>query len=152
MKRKELAHSQAMFLTPGASYQEEERIPLTTLSVILGDASGSKLYWERVDKGLADSASLESDEKDGTGGFMGHASCEHENLPKVCEIFRRVLSSARDFTDDDLQRAKTKILTKIVMGGELPMGRFTSLGNQWTYRKERLPRRDVLAMYNALTR
>jgi predicted Zn-dependent peptidase len=41
-------------------------------------------------------------------------------------------------TDEELERAKNKVLARSVLRSERPMGRLTSLGFQWTYRREYL--------------
>jgi len=40
-----------------------------------------------------------------------------------------------DFTDAELTRAKTKLLTHVVLSGESTMGRMRSLGHEWLARK-----------------
>ncbi len=151
-KRKNLSHSHAVLLTSGASSQDPERYALSILGVILGDSSGSKLYWELVDKGLADAASVDSDERDGTGCFMVYVSTSPEKLDEVVKIARRVVGAPLDFTDADLERAKAKIISRIVLDGELPMGRLMALGMEWTYRKSITPLAEIVARVRAVSR
>ncbi len=151
-RRKNLSHSHAVLISQGASAQDDERYPLTVLANILGDSSGSRLYWELIDKGLADSASVDSDERDGTGCFSAYVSTSPEMLDEVLEVTRKVLASPLDFSGSDLERAKAKIISRIVLDGELPMGRLMSLGMEWTYRKTVTPLSTVLARVEKLTR
>lgn len=125
-----------LLLGTGASAQSEDRFPLALLSLVLGDTVGSKLYWELVETGLADSASADHDEKDGTGSFSVYVSTEPANLDKVAKIAKAVVSKPMDFTEADLERAKAKLIAKMVLGGELPLGRLMALGNSWVYRKD----------------
>ncbi len=132
--RKNLNQSHILFITRGASAQSEERFSLSVLAHILGDSSGSKLYWALVDKGLAESAGADNDERDGTGIFVAYASTSPENLEEVASVCREVMKKPLDFTSDDLERAKTKLISGLVLGGELSMGRLMSIGHDWAYR------------------
>ncbi|MDZ4785118.1 MAG: pitrilysin family protein [bacterium] len=133
-KKKDLSQVHFAMLSEAPSCKEEERYPLGVLSVILGDGSGSKLYWELVDKGLAEAAEVDIDEKEDTGAMMVYAATEPKNLEKVEKILKRILKTPADFTEEELNRAKTKLLTRTVLGGESTMGRMRSLGHEWMSR------------------
>jgi len=109
---------------------------MSVLSLILGDGTGSKLYWELVGNGLAECAWCDSDEKDGTGCFNAYASTEPQDLEKVSKVVRRIMEEALDFSGDELERAKTKLASRVVLGGELPLARMNAIGTTWLYRRE----------------
>lgn len=144
-RKKNVSQSHVLLLTEGCSLQEEERFPLALLSVIMGDSSGSRLYWDLVHTGLAESALTDSDERDGTGCFMAYAVCDESDIEEVAERLKAVVATPLQFTEQDLQRAKTKLATKIALGSELPMGRLMSLGVNWTARGEISDLDEVLA-------
>jgi predicted Zn-dependent peptidase len=141
-----------VLLAKGASAQDEERYAFSILSNILGDSSGSKMYWELVDKGLADSASFDSDERDGTGCVMVYVSTSPTKLDEVVKIAKGIVGRPLEFSDSDLERAKAKIVSRIVLDGELPMGRLMSLGLEWTYRKKTTPLSEVIAKVRSVSR
>lgn len=151
-RKANLNQAQVLVMTDSASLVEDERYPLTILSNILGDSSGSKLYWALVDPGLADSAASEQDEKDGCGVFMAYASTAPEKLDEVAEILKGVLAEPLKFTDQDLIRAKTKLASRVVLGGELPMGRLMSLGTEWINRNRIHNLAEVAARIKAVSR
>ena len=151
-RRKNLSHSHAVLIAGGPGAQDEERYALSLLSNILGDSSGSKMYWELIDKGLADSASIDSDERDGTGCMMVYVSTSPSKLDEVVRIARGIVSSPLDFSDADLERAKAKIVSRIVLDGELPMGRLMSLGMEWTYRKTSTPLSEIISRVRSVSR
>jgi predicted Zn-dependent peptidase len=122
------------------------------LALVLGDSTGSKLYWELVDPGLAESADADNDERDGTGAFMAYAATSPDKLDLVAEKMRKIISAPLDFTVADLERAKTKVISKMVLGGELPMGRMMGLGMSWNARRHVQPLRDVIDRVKAITR
>jgi len=134
--KKDLNQVHLAFLANGPSIEDDERFPLGVLAVIVGDSVGSKLYWELIDKGLAETADMDVDEKEDAGCVMTFVSTEPENVDKVRGIVKKVLSQAADFTDQELERAKTKLVTRIVLGGESTLGRMRSIGHEWMSRKE----------------
>lgn len=151
-RRKNLSHAHALLMAPGVSAQDPERYPMTLLATIMGDSSGSRLYWELIHTGLADSAGVDSDERDGTGCFLASVSTTPQQLDSVVAIVRKVLATPLDFSDDDLERAKTKLIARIVLDGELPMGRLMALGLEWTYRRENTPLSEVIARVRSVSR
>lgn len=151
-RKKGLTQSHIVFMTEGAHAEEDERYALGVLALILGDSTGSKLYWELVDPGLAESADADNDERDGTGVFIASASTSPEKLGEVADKMRAIISAPLEFTQADLERAKTKLTSKIVLGGELPMGRMMGLGMSWNARHHVQPLREVLERVRAVTR
>ncbi|MCB0311289.1 MAG: insulinase family protein, partial [Bdellovibrionales bacterium] len=132
--KKNLQQAHLLFITESCHAQEDLRFPLSILATIIGDSSGSHFYWRLVDSGLAESAGADNDEKDGTGCFMAYASTEPEHLENVAGIMREILAEPLSFSEEDLERAKTKLIARLVLGGELPMGRLMALGNEYIFR------------------
>lgn len=151
-RKKDLQQGHLLLLCEGPSAQEDARYPMAILSVILGDGSGSKLYWSLVHKGIAESAGCDSDERDGTGLFVASASAEIPQLEQCSKVIHQALDSALDFSDEDLALAKTKLVSRIVMNGELSMGRLMAIGLEWNYRREVTPLRELVARIRAIER
>ncbi len=147
-----LQQTHLLMASPGASATDENRYALSILANIFGDVNGSKLYWELIDTGIADSVSCDHDEHNGAGLFSVYATMHPDKIDKVRGIITKVLANMDNFTDDDLERAKTKILTRIVMNGELPMGRLMALGTTWLYRQELSVLQDIIAKVKAVDR
>ncbi|MCB9030370.1 MAG: insulinase family protein [Deltaproteobacteria bacterium] len=133
--KKDINQSHVLLVAPGPSDQDDLRYPLGIYANIVGDSTGSRIYWELVDSGLAESADADCDGKDGTGCVLAYACTEPERLDQVTEILKRVLRESTDITQEELDRAKTKILTRMVLGGELSMGRMRALGHEWLIRE-----------------
>jgi predicted Zn-dependent peptidase len=108
------------------------------------------MYWSLIHKGLADSASVDSDERDGAGCFLAYVSSTPEQLDQVIGIAREILSTPLEFSDDDLERAKAKVISRIVLDGELPMGRLMALGLEWNYRRENTPLSEIISRVKAV--
>ncbi len=140
------------FVTPGPAAQDTERYPAHVLSCILGDSFGSRAYWELIDKGLADSASIDVDEMDGTGMIMGYVSGEPERIEEVGEILKSIMLTAEKFDEGELARAKTKIATRLVLSGESPRRRLMAVGNDWIYRGDYVTLDEELSRLQKVSR
>lgn len=146
-----LNQAHAVLLTEGVSAQDVERYPMALLAMMLGDSTGSRMYWELINTGLAESAGVDSDERDGTGCFSAYVSTAPEKMDEVLAVARRILASPLDFTEHDLDRAKAKVTSRIVLDGELPMGRLMALGMEWSYRKESTPLSAVIEKVRSIS-
>ena len=149
--RPQLGQAHAYLLTDGPSAQDDRRYAMAILSTIIGDAVGSRLYWELIDTGIAEAASMDLDERDGGGCVGVYVSCPQEQLDKVIGIARKVVSTPLQFSNSDLDRAKSKVMSRIVLDGELPMGRLMSLGMEWTYRQESTPLHETIERVKAVS-
>ena len=150
--KKDLPQAHLLFMTGGAAVNDPERFPISVLSMIIGDGTGSKLYWDLVDEGLVESAWCDSEEKDDTGTFYAYASMDPEKLDEVCAIMQNVITKPMDFSDDELHQAKTKLAARVVLGTESPMSRLSSLGTSYLARKEVLSPEETAKKIKAVTR
>jgi predicted Zn-dependent peptidase len=151
LQKADLNRAHVMLLAPGPEVGSRYQYDADVLSTILGDSSGSKVFWALVDSGLADSASIESEQMDGVGVMYGYASTVPENLDRVKEILASVMKSADDFSEDDLERAKTKTATRLVLQGESSMRRMMACGFDWMYQGKYVSIDEELANTKAVT-
>lgn len=150
--KQNLNQAHAVLISEGTSAQDSERYPMALLATMLGDSSGSRMYWELIDTGLAESAGVDSDERDGAGCFSAYVSTSPDKLNQVLDIAKRVLATPLEFSEEDLDRAKAKVIARIVLDGELPMGRLMALGIEWAYRKESTPLSVIIERVRAVSR
>lgn len=123
------------------------------LAMAIGDDTGSRLYWELVDPGLAESADMSFHEYEGTGSFYTSYSCEPAQAEKNLAIVRKVLGEAQKggITAEELQRSKNKVLSRVVRGSERPMGRMQAVGMAWNYLRQYRSVDDELNAFDAVT-
>ena len=125
-------------LADGPTAEDEDRYAARLLATVLGDDTGSRLYWELVDPGLAEHASLSHGEYQRAGLMMTSMSCDPEqaagNLQRILDVYRR--AEAEGVTAAELKQAKSKTRSRIVLGGERPRGRLFMVGGDWLYRRE----------------
>jgi predicted Zn-dependent peptidase len=136
---KEIATQQyAMQLTAGPAAEDADRFAAKLLATVLGDDSGSRLYWELVDPGLAESAGLSHGEHQGAGVMMTFMSCDPqevaENLRRIHDVYRH--AEADGITAAELEQAKNKIRSRVVLASERPRGRLFTVGTDWVYRRQ----------------
>jgi predicted Zn-dependent peptidase len=117
---------------------DPDRFAARLLAVILGDDMGSRLYWDLVDPGMADHASLGYAEYEGAGAWMVSMSCEPEdaaeNLDRLAGVVRA--AEAEGVFEAELRQAKSKVRSRIVLHSERPRGRMFAVGGEWLYRRE----------------
>jgi predicted Zn-dependent peptidase len=142
-----------MQMSAGPSAASPLRLPAELLSVIVGDDSGSRLYWELVDPGLAESADLSFNEYDGSGAYLTYLCSTPEstvdNLKRIADIYAEV--NERGVSEEELEQARNKVASRIVLRSERPMGRLSSLGGNWIYRGEYRSVADDLNSFRAIT-
>jgi predicted Zn-dependent peptidase len=123
-------------LAPAPHAQDPLRYAALLTSVMIGDSQNSQLYWELVDTGLAEYASLDSEEKDGVGVWMLSMATTPERREEVRDKSLAVLRKAKEsLTEEELERAKTKALSRLVMDSELPLGRAMANALSYQYRE-----------------
>jgi len=136
---KEIATQQYVIeLSSSPAAEDPDRYAAKLLATILGDDSGSRLYWELVDPGLAEQVTLSHCEYQGSGLMITYMSCEPncaaDNLQAILNVYR--LAETKGLTEEELVQAKNKIRSRIVLSSERPRGRLFALGSQWVYRRE----------------
>lgn len=133
--------------------EDDLRYAAGLLTTILGDHTGSRFYWALIDPGLADSADVSYQEYNQAGAFLTFLSCEpeqaEENMATILEVYREAMASG--VSPDELERAKNKVMSRMVLRGERPMGRLMSLGYNWMYRRKYLSVQDELDAYSRVT-
>ncbi|MGE0374143.1 MAG: M16 family metallopeptidase [Planctomycetaceae bacterium] len=144
-------HVMQMAKAPSAT--SELRYAADMLSAIVGDDSGSRLYWELVDPGHVEAAELGFNEYDGSGTWMTYLSCAPEqtltNLARIQSVYEQV--NREGVTEAEIEQARNKVLSRIVLRSERPMGRLASLGSNWVYRGEYRTVADELETYRSIT-
>jgi len=140
-------------MSPCVSAQDEKRFAAALLAVIVGDSVGSRFFWELVDKALAETATMQFVPMDGTGALYSYICCSNKNVPRVLGIVGDIFSSLakNGITEDELRKAKNKVLSALVIKNELPMGRLVDLGFNWTYLKQYRTIEDDIKAVKAVT-
>jgi predicted Zn-dependent peptidase len=126
-----------MGMTPGPSAQDDRRFAARVLSDVIGDSDGSRFYWALVDNAIAEEADFGFYPHDNCGSFYVSLVTEPARTDKALNIALQELDKVKqDLNPDEVERAKNKIASSLVLSGEVPLGRMRSIGGQWIYNKE----------------
>ncbi len=140
-------------LSPAPDAADADRFAAKLLAAVVGDDSGSRLYWELVDSGRAEHASIGHTEHRGAGAMMTYMICHPryaiDNIQRIVDLFRRAESDG--LTAEEIEQAKSKVRSRLVLGSERPRGRLFTVGSDWVYRRRYRPVEQDLDEIAALT-
>jgi predicted Zn-dependent peptidase len=148
-----VAQQYTVLMSPGPAASSPLRPAADLLGMAIGDDSGSRLYWELVDPGRAESAGCSFSEYDGTGVFYTSFSGEPESTAENLERTRAVLAAVQkdSITEEELATAKSKLLSRLVRSGERPRGRMMAVGMNWLYLSTYRSVDEDLRIYESVT-
>jgi predicted Zn-dependent peptidase len=152
--RESATQQYAVLMSSGPDALDADRYSAKLLATILGDDTGSRFYWELIDSGLAEQASLTHYEHEGAGLFITYLSCEPALAVANLERIRRIFDESHSggVTPQELAQAKSKINSRVVLTGERPHGRLFAVGADWVQRRQYRSVRDDLEAVAAITR
>jgi predicted Zn-dependent peptidase len=133
--------------------QSPDRFAADVLATIVGDDTGSRLYWALIDPGLAESAEVSYLEFADSGVLATFVACAPEAVEKVLQMVQAILRNVTEqgVAAEELVQAKNKIASRLVLRSERPMGRLVPLGYNWVYRREYRTVEDDLKDLQAVT-
>jgi len=154
IRDEKLVRQHVGLMSPAPPVQDDARFAAQVLGTILGDETGSRLYYALVEPAIADEAVTMYDPLDHAGGFITFVSADPDNAARAVEIveaeYRRFMDEGP--TNAELDAAKNKIATGATLRGEVPMGRLGAVGMDWVYRGEYVPLREQIERMLAVTR
>jgi predicted Zn-dependent peptidase len=142
-----------MMIAPSPAANSPLRYSSGVLSTIIGDYTGSRLFWALTDTGLADEVSMGADECDSAGAYYVSFNCTPDRAEECYDIVRNVLDEVqtKGITNEELQQAKTKILSREVRASERAHRRMLTIGKDWAYLRQYRSVDDELQAVDAVT-
>lgn len=130
---KNLKQQIMLLAMPAIDEKDPDRYAAELGTSILGDGDGSRLYWNLYQKGLAESASAFLWTMDGTGILVMEANSTPEKAPQVMRMLHEELDSllTDGIYEDELRRAKDKLISHMVLSSESVFARMRSLSSDW---------------------
>lgn len=140
-------------LWPGVDCNSADRYALRMLCSVLADEGGSRLFWELIDTGKAETATLWPQFFDECGCVVGYLCCAPEDAEENEEIFRHVIEQTlrEGVTQKEIELTRNKIASSLILSDERPSNRLFALGQSWLNRRNYEPLDVVLARYAAVT-
>lgn len=140
-------------LCNGPDNQDPDRFATRILCSIFGDDSGSRLFWEFVDTGLAEYAVMGAYEYEQAGilmtFFCGVPELAESNYERLVGLQNKLHNDG--VTESELELAKAKIASGIVLASERPENRMFAVGSNWLARGQYLTTREVAECYQRIT-
>lgn len=138
----------------GPALEDDDRYAGRLLATILGDDSGSRMFWELVDSGEAETAAMSACEYQGSGLLMTQLCCAPEdtadNMARIADLVAEI--QAEGVSEAELAQARSKIQSHLVLQSERPINRLFAVGGNWIARRRYRTLRDVIDSYQRVTR
>ena len=153
IRDEKLLQQHAGMMSPAPGAQDDRRYAASLLSTILGDHTGSRLFYALIEPAIAEQASSVHEELDGTGAFITFVSAEPARMDEALRIVRREYDrfAVEGPAAEEVVAAKNKIASAATLKGELPMGRLTTVGFDWVYRRAYQPLAEDIERILAVT-
>jgi predicted Zn-dependent peptidase len=137
----------------GPALEDDDRYASRLLATVLGDDSGSRMFWELVDPGYAETAAINACEYQGTGLLMTQLCCAPEdtadNGARIADLLAE--AEADGVTEEELAQARSKIRSHLVLQSERPINRLFAVGGNWIARRRYRTLREVIDSYLQVT-
>lgn len=139
-------------IAPGAGIKSSDRYATRILASILGDEGGSRLFWDLIDTGRAEVATVWPQEFMDAGAWFTYLVCAPEDAEANTRAIDHVLQAvaADGVNAEELQQAINKATAGCIMQSERPANRLFGLGSRWLTCNEYISTDDTLAILRAL--
>ncbi len=133
IQREKFAQEQVAIGVPSVSRGDPRYFAADVLATILGDDTGSRLYWALHEPGLAESATAQVMAFDDAGLMLLHLATEPDKAEEALRVARAELKVLQDsaIQPEELERAKAKLVSSVVIGGESTYARAMAIVRSW---------------------
>lgn len=140
-------------ISPGPSRRDADRYAMRLLATVLGDETGSRIFWELIDSGLAEGAALYCQEFDDVGLVQASLCAGPEEFEAIQEVLVNVIHSGVTSppTAEELEQAFNKIHASIVLSSERSSNRLFTVGSAWLSRRAWETADEIVARYRSVT-
>ncbi|MEC8473782.1 MAG: pitrilysin family protein [Planctomycetota bacterium] len=149
----DLHQSYLVRIGDGPSESSSDRYASRVLASILGDEGGSRMFWDLIDTGRAEVATVWPHEFTDCGAWFTYLVCSPDDLianrKQIESIFNDV--ALHGVTDDELNQTINKASAGIIMQSERPSNRLFGLGSRWLTNQEHLSTDDRLNRIRSVT-
>ena len=125
----------AVWMVAGPDEFHADRHAARVLAMALGDSSGSRLYWSMVDTGEAEHAACLYQDYLDAGLFVTQLSCDAADVDELRDRIGKLyaLAAAERLERAEFERARNKLASRVVLGGEKPRRRLFDVGLDWSH-------------------
>jgi predicted Zn-dependent peptidase len=137
----------------GPSSSSDDRYAARALATVLGDDGGSRLFWELIDTGRAEVATLWPQEFTDTGAWFNYMVCAPNEMAENVKIFDDIMRNVakNGVEQEELDQVINKAAAGCIMQSERSSSRLFSLGSRWLTHNEYVSIDDTLEKLRGLT-
>ena len=142
----------AVWMVAGPDEFDPDRHAARLLATMLGDASGSRLYWGLVDTGEAEHAACLHHDFLDAGLFVTQLTCDADDVATLRERIADIYAAAsRGLEREEFARGRNKLASRVVLGGEKPRRRLFDVGLEWSHARIYRSVADQLRLVEGVT-
>lgn len=151
--KEKLQQEQILMAFPSLGLEDPDYYAMELACMVLGDGTGSRMFWNIHQKGLAEAAVAGLMALDGTGLVELYATTSPDNAPEVLRLMQSELKTLvkEGVQEDELRRAKDKLISQIVLGAEHTASRMQALPSTWLSEGKLKSAEDEVADVEAVT-
>jgi len=133
-------------MAAGPSNTSSDRYAARLLASILGDEGGSRLFWDLIDTGRAEVATVWPQEFSDCGAWFSYLVCAPEEMESNRRLFDDVVQrTARQGVEaEELRQAINKATAACIMQSERPGNRLFGIGSRWLTSNEYISTDETL--------
>ncbi|MGN7678943.1 MAG: M16 family metallopeptidase [Anaplasma sp.] len=137
---------------PGVSYSDDRYYIMQVLDAILGSSMSSRLFQEiREKRGLVYSISSFNSSYSDSGLFSIHAATDESKLRELLETIASEMKRLPDtITEEELQRAKNKLESEVLMSRESTVARSEALGYYYSHHRRYITKSEIVNKIRAV--
>lgn len=129
----EINQSYLVRISDGPSESSQDRYAARVLASIIGDEGSSRMFWDLIDTGRAEVATIWPHEFTDCGAWFTYLVCSPNDLDanrlQIENIFNDVIQQG--VTSEELNQTINKAAAGIIMQSERPSNRLFGLGSRW---------------------
>lgn len=120
-------------MSSGPSISDPDRYAMRMLASVVGDEGGSRLFWELIDTGRAEVATVWPQEFLDTGAWFSYLVCAPEDVESNRKLMDDVIAGVAEngIDADELTQTINKSVAGMIMQSERPSNRLFGLGSRW---------------------
>ncbi|MCM2370178.1 M16 family metallopeptidase [Aporhodopirellula aestuarii] len=136
-------------LSGGPSMASPDRFATRLLASIIGDDGGSRLFWDLIDTGRAEIATLWAQEYADTGALFSYLVCTPDEMDSNIRLMNEAIDLVvrEGVKQDELDQVINRTVAGVIMSSERPSQRLFGLGSHWLSCQEYLSTDDLLDAY-----
>lgn len=129
----DLHQSYVVSIANGPSSTDEDRYATRVLAAVMGDEGGSRLFWDLIDTGRAEVATVWSQEFEDDGAWFTYLICDPEDVQSnqrlIDDVAKRLINDG--VTQAELDQTINKAVASSIMSAERPSSRLFGLGSRF---------------------